>query len=98
MGTVSYTHLDVYKRQDLYKTSNGKYIAPQAIEMVMSGDQYIVLVGSAFSPSGKYPQFNIVNESSRQRDRVDCPLPYTVPTSRPTKLYPQSNTEFHRVL
>ena len=27
--------------KDLYKTSNGKYIAPQAIEMVMSGDQYI---------------------------------------------------------
>ena len=26
---------------DLYKTSNGKYIAPQAIEMVMSGDNYI---------------------------------------------------------
>ena len=25
----------------LYKTSNGKYIAPQAIEMVMSGDNYI---------------------------------------------------------
>lgn len=27
--------------KDLYKTSNGKYIAPQAIEMVMSGDNYI---------------------------------------------------------
>ena len=27
--------------KDLYKTSNGKYIAPQAIEMVMSSDQYI---------------------------------------------------------
>lgn len=27
--------------KDLYKTSNGKYIAPQAIEMVMSGDKYI---------------------------------------------------------
>ena len=27
--------------KDLYKTSPGKYIAPQAIEMVMSGDQYI---------------------------------------------------------
>ena len=27
--------------KDLYKTSNGKYIAPQAIEMVMSGDIYI---------------------------------------------------------
>ena len=27
--------------KDLYKTSNGKYIAPQAIEMVMSGDYYI---------------------------------------------------------
>ena len=27
--------------KDLYKNSNGKYIAPQAIEMVMSGDNYI---------------------------------------------------------
>ena len=27
--------------KDLYKTSNGKYVAPQAIEMVMSGDNYI---------------------------------------------------------
>lgn len=27
--------------KDLYKTSNGKYIAPQAIEMAMSGDTYI---------------------------------------------------------
>lgn len=27
--------------KDLYKTSNGKYIAPQAIETVMSGDNYI---------------------------------------------------------
>ena len=27
--------------KDLYKTSNGKYIAPQAIESLMSGDQYI---------------------------------------------------------
>lgn len=27
--------------KDLYKTSNGKYIAPQAIEMLMSGDSYI---------------------------------------------------------
>lgn len=27
--------------KDLYNTSNGKYIAPQAIEMVMSGDNYI---------------------------------------------------------
>lgn len=27
--------------KDLYKTSNGKYIVPQAIEMVMSGDNYI---------------------------------------------------------
>lgn len=27
--------------KDLYKTSNGKYIAPQAIEMVMSCDNYI---------------------------------------------------------
>lgn len=27
--------------KDLYKTSNGKYIAPQAIEMVMRGDNYI---------------------------------------------------------
>lgn len=27
--------------KDLYKTSNGKYIAPQAIEMAMSGDPYI---------------------------------------------------------
>lgn len=27
--------------KDLYKTSNGKYIAPQAIEMIMSGDNYI---------------------------------------------------------
>jgi len=27
--------------KDLYKTSNGKYIAPQAIEMLMSGDNYI---------------------------------------------------------
>ncbi len=27
--------------KDLYKTSNGKYIAPQAIEMAMNGDKYI---------------------------------------------------------
>ena len=27
--------------KDLYKTSNGKYIAPQELEMVMSGDNYI---------------------------------------------------------
>lgn len=27
--------------KDLYKTSNGKYIAPQAIEMALSGDMYI---------------------------------------------------------
>ncbi len=27
--------------KDLYKTSNGKYIAPQAIEKLMSGDNYI---------------------------------------------------------
>ena len=27
--------------KDFYKTSNGKYIAPQTIEMVMSGDNYI---------------------------------------------------------
>lgn len=27
--------------KDLYKTSNGKYVAPQAIEMLMSGDKYI---------------------------------------------------------
>lgn len=27
--------------KDLYKTSNGKYIAPQAIEMLLSGDNYI---------------------------------------------------------
>ena len=30
--------------KDLYKTSNGKYIAPQAIEMVMSGDNYIAQI------------------------------------------------------
>lgn len=27
--------------KDLYKTSNGKYVAPQAIEMALSGDMYI---------------------------------------------------------
>lgn len=27
--------------KDLYKTSNGKYIAPQAIEMLLSGDNFI---------------------------------------------------------
>lgn len=27
--------------KDLYKTSNGKYIAPQAIEITLSGDKYI---------------------------------------------------------
>ncbi|WP_455629116.1 AMP-dependent synthetase/ligase [Parabacteroides chinchillae] len=27
--------------KDLYKTSNGKYVAPQAIEMLMSSDKYI---------------------------------------------------------
>lgn len=27
--------------KDLYKTSNGKYIAPQAIELTLSGDKYI---------------------------------------------------------
>jgi Long-chain acyl-CoA synthetases (AMP-forming) len=27
--------------KDLYKTSNGKYIAPQAIEMLLSSDKYI---------------------------------------------------------
>lgn len=27
--------------KDLYKTSNGKYIAPQAIEILMNGDKYI---------------------------------------------------------
>ena len=27
--------------KDLYKTSNGKYVAPQAIEMLMSNDKYV---------------------------------------------------------
>ena len=36
-NTLSFTE----RIKDLYKTSNGKYIAPQAIEMVMSGDNYI---------------------------------------------------------
>jgi long-chain acyl-CoA synthetase len=30
--------------KDLYKTSNGKYIAPQAIEMLMSNDKYIAQI------------------------------------------------------
>jgi long-chain acyl-CoA synthetase len=30
--------------KDLYKTSNGKYIAPQAIEMLMANDKYIAQI------------------------------------------------------
>lgn len=30
--------------KDLYKTSNGKYIAPQAIEMLMTNDKYIAQI------------------------------------------------------
>ena len=40
-GRLEGNTLFLRKRIDLYKTSNGKYIAPQAIEMVMSGDNYI---------------------------------------------------------
>ncbi|MDR2499061.1 MAG: hypothetical protein LBD28_06425 [Tannerellaceae bacterium] len=33
--------LPIERIKELYKTSNGKYVAPQAIEMLMSADKYI---------------------------------------------------------
>ena len=45
--------------KDLYKTSNGKYIAPQAIEMVMSGDNYIEQI-AVIGDQGKFVSALIV--------------------------------------
>jgi long-chain acyl-CoA synthetase len=39
-GTLFFTE----RIKDLYKTSNGKYIAPQAIEMLMGSDRYIAQI------------------------------------------------------
>jgi long-chain acyl-CoA synthetase len=39
-GTLFFTE----RIKDLYKTSNGKYVAPQAIEMLMGSDRYIAQI------------------------------------------------------
>ena len=66
--------------KDLYKTSNGKYIAPQAIELTLSGDKYIeqvavigddrkfvsALIVPAYSVIEAYAKENNISFASRE--------------------------------
>lgn len=58
--------------KDLYKTSNGKYIAPQAIEMLLSSDKYIeqiAVIGDERKFVGALivPNFPLLEEYARQK-------------------------------
>ncbi|OAV66704.1 Long-chain-fatty-acid--CoA ligase FadD15 [Bacteroidales bacterium Barb4] len=53
--------------KDLYKTSNGKYIAPQVIEMLMTNDKYIAQIAvigdrRKFVGALIVPDFDMLNE------------------------------------
>lgn len=59
--------------KDLYKTSNGKYIAPQAIEMTMSGDKYIeqvAVIGDQrkFVSALIVPAYPLLEEYARKKE------------------------------
>lgn len=59
--------------KDLYKTSNGKYIAPQAIEMTMSGDKYIeqvAVIGDQrkFVSALIVPAYTLLEEYARKKE------------------------------
>lgn len=58
--------------KDLYKTSNGKYIAPQAIEMAMSSDKYIeqiAVIGDQrkFVSALIVPAYPLLEQYARQK-------------------------------
>lgn len=59
--------------KDLYKTSNGKYIAPQAIEMLMSEDRYIEQIAiiadeRKFVSALIVPSYEALEEYARKND------------------------------
>jgi long-chain acyl-CoA synthetase len=59
--------------KDLYKTSNGKYIAPQAIELLMSNDKYIAQI-AVIGDERKFvgalivPDFDILEGYAKQKE------------------------------
>lgn len=58
--------------KDLYKTSNGKYIAPQAIEITLSGDKYIeqvAVIGDQrkFVSALIVPSYPVIEEYALQK-------------------------------
>lgn len=61
--------------KDLYKTSNGKYIAPQAIEGVVSSDKYIAQI-AVIGDQRKFvgalivPDFDVLEEYARKKNLV----------------------------
>jgi len=62
--------------KDLYKTSNGKYIAPQAIEMLMSNDKFIAQIAvigdrRKFVGALIVPDFQVLEEYA-QRKEIAC--------------------------
>lgn len=78
--------------KDLYKTSNGKYIAPQAIEGLMSSDKYIeqiAIIGDErkFVSALIVPAYGLLEEYAKQKE-----IAYN---SREELLL---NNEIHRVI
>jgi long-chain acyl-CoA synthetase len=62
--------------KDLYKTSNGKYIAPQAIESLMTSDRFIAQIavigdGRKFVGALIVPDFEAVREYAAQKN-IPC--------------------------
>ncbi|MDR0750835.1 MAG: long-chain fatty acid--CoA ligase [Tannerellaceae bacterium] len=61
--------------KDLYKTSNGKYIAPQAIELLMNNDKYIAQI-AVIGDKRKFvgalivPDFETLEEYAKQKDII----------------------------
>jgi long-chain acyl-CoA synthetase len=61
--------------KDLYKTSNGKYIAPQAIELLMSNDKYIAQI-AVIGDERKFvgalivPDFEVLEGYAKQKEIV----------------------------
>jgi long-chain acyl-CoA synthetase len=59
--------------KDLYKTSNGKYIAPQAIELLMSNDKYIAQI-AVIGDERKFvgalivPDFDVLEGYAKQKE------------------------------
>ncbi|MDR1623538.1 MAG: long-chain fatty acid--CoA ligase [Tannerellaceae bacterium] len=63
--------------KDLYKTSNGKYIAPQVIELLMNNDKYIAQI-AVIGDKRKFvgalivPDFDMLERYAKQKDIVFC--------------------------